>query len=56
MTLAAKPNLAGMSLAQLRDYFHSLGEKPFRAAQVLKWSNSQPDIQLDVWPKTWSDI
>lgn len=26
-----------MTLAQLRDFFSALGEKPFRAAQVLKW-------------------
>ena len=46
MTLAAKPNLAGMSLAQLRDYFHSLGEKPFRAAQVLKWIHQRGIIDI----------
>ena len=46
MTLAAKPNLAGMSLAQLRDYFHSLGEKPFRAAQVLKWIHQRGVIDI----------
>lgn len=33
----SSPNLAGMTLAQLRDFFSALGEKPFRAAQVLKW-------------------
>ena len=34
---ATKANLAGMSLAHLREFFATLGEKPFRAAQVLKW-------------------
>lgn len=32
-----RPNLMGMSQAQLKDFFSSIGEKRFRAAQVLKW-------------------
>ncbi|MGB5326260.1 MAG: 23S rRNA (adenine(2503)-C(2))-methyltransferase RlmN [Pseudomonadales bacterium] len=32
-----KTNLLGFSEARLREYFLSLGEKPFRARQVLKW-------------------
>ena len=35
--LPAKVNLAGMALAQLREFFVGIGEKPFRALQVLKW-------------------
>ena len=44
---AAKANLAGMSLARLREYFEARGEKPFRAAQVLKWIHQRgvTDIQ-----------
>lgn len=30
-------NLLGLSPQQLRDWFAELGEKPFRATQVLKW-------------------
>jgi 23S rRNA (adenine2503-C2)-methyltransferase len=33
----ARPNLLGMSQRQLEDFFVSIGEKRFRAAQVLKW-------------------
>ena len=33
----AKTNLLGMTQAQLADYFKSIGEKPFRATQVIKW-------------------
>ena len=33
----AKTNLLGMTQAQLCDYFKSIGEKPFRATQVMKW-------------------
>lgn len=32
-----KVNLMGMSAAKLKDWFISIGEKPFRATQVLKW-------------------
>lgn len=36
-TASARPNLLGMSQRQLEDFFASIGEKRFRAAQVLKW-------------------
>jgi 23S rRNA (adenine2503-C2)-methyltransferase len=34
---AEKTNLLGMSLPMLQAYFQAMGEKPFRAVQVLKW-------------------
>ncbi|MDP2380373.1 MAG: 23S rRNA (adenine(2503)-C(2))-methyltransferase RlmN, partial [Pseudohongiella sp.] len=34
---AEKTNLLGMSLPMLQAYFQSMGEKPFRAVQVMKW-------------------
>src|SRR5690606_5250702 len=34
---AARVNLLGMSQAQLEGFFLGIGEKRFRAAQVLKW-------------------
>lgn len=33
----SKTNLLGLTVAQLGDFFESLGERRFRAAQVLKW-------------------
>lgn len=33
----SKVNLLGMTQARLVDYFQSLGEKPFRAKQLMKW-------------------
>ncbi|HET8730724.1 MAG TPA: 23S rRNA (adenine(2503)-C(2))-methyltransferase RlmN [Moraxellaceae bacterium] len=33
----AKTNLLGMTRQQMEDYFVSLGEKKFRAQQVIKW-------------------
>jgi 23S rRNA (adenine2503-C2)-methyltransferase len=35
--LPARTNLLGMSLRQLEQYFLDIGEKKFRAQQVLKW-------------------
>lgn len=37
MTKTLKTNLLGMTPQQLGDYFSEIGEKPFRATQVLKW-------------------
>jgi len=37
MTDTSKTNLLGMTPAQLAGYFQDIGEKPFRATQVLKW-------------------
>ena len=33
----SKVNLLGMTQARLVDYVQSLGEKPFRAKQLMKW-------------------
>lgn len=41
------PNLAGLSLAKLRDLFADMGEKPFRATQVIKWIHQRGVIDLD---------
>ncbi len=32
-----KPNLLGMTLPELTEFFAGLGEKPFRARQVFRW-------------------
>ena len=37
MTEAPKTNLLGMTPVQLAEYFKKIGERPFRATQVLKW-------------------
>lgn len=36
-----KTNLLGMTQAQLAEYFKSIGEKPFRATQVIRWIYQQ---------------
>jgi 23S rRNA (adenine2503-C2)-methyltransferase len=37
MTPASKPNLLGFNRKAMEEFFVSLGEKPYRAQQVLKW-------------------
>lgn len=37
MTATTKINLLGLSRLQLEQFFGSLGEKPFRAGQLMKW-------------------
>ncbi|MEC7610173.1 MAG: 23S rRNA (adenine(2503)-C(2))-methyltransferase RlmN, partial [Pseudomonadota bacterium] len=34
---ASKVNLLGMTRAQLESFFIDIGEKKFRAQQVMKW-------------------
>lgn len=42
-----KINLLGLSLPKLEDYFVSIGEKKFRAAQVVKWIHQQGVTDFD---------
>ena len=43
---AAKVNLLGLSRQQLEDFFTDLGEKRFRAQQVMKWIHHQGVIDF----------
>jgi len=43
----SKTNLLGMTPVQLADYFKEIGEKPFRATQVLKWIHQQGAESFD---------
>ena len=38
---AGRANLLGMARPRLESYFESLGERPFRARQVLKWVHAR---------------
>lgn len=42
-----KTNLLGMNLAQLEAFFLGLGEKKFRAAQVMKWMHHRCAASFD---------
>ena len=48
MTANAQPNLAGMSLKKLEAFFATLGEKPFRARQLMQWIHQRGIIDIDV--------
>ena len=42
---ASKVNLLGMTRAQLESFFTEIGEKRFRAQQVMKWiHHHNPDL------------
>ncbi|MGH1485695.1 MAG: 23S rRNA (adenine(2503)-C(2))-methyltransferase RlmN [Cellvibrionaceae bacterium] len=43
-----KTNLLGLSPAKMADFFESIGEKPFRATQVLKWIHQNGVDDFDV--------
>src|SRR5690606_31002512 len=47
-----KINLMGLSLPQMQAFFVEIGEKPFRASQVLKWIHQRGVIDID----TMTDI
>jgi 23S rRNA (adenine2503-C2)-methyltransferase len=42
-----KVNLLGMSLPKMQAYFVSIGEKPFRAVQLMKWIHRRGVTDLD---------
>jgi len=47
METETRPNLIGLSRANLRTLFAELGEKPFRAEQILKWIHQRGVLELD---------
>lgn len=47
MTSAAAPNLLGMPRADLEAYFSSMGEKPFRARQLMRWLYRRSVLDLE---------
>ncbi len=48
--LAREPqtiNLLGLSLPKMQAFFHGLGEKPFRATQMMKWIHQRGVTDID---------
>lgn len=45
--ISEKTNLLGLSPVQMREYFESIGEKSFRATQLLKWIHQQGVSSFD---------
>lgn len=52
MTASDKPNLAGLDRDGLRALFAGMGEKPFRADQVMKWIHRRGALD----PRAMTDI
>ena len=50
---AEKVNLLGMPKAKLEAFFESLGEKRFRATQVLQWIHQRGADDFDQTPEDW---
>lgn len=46
-TALEKVNLLGLSPDKLKDFFASIGEKPFRAQQMLKWIHQMGESDFD---------
>ncbi len=42
-----KVNLLGLTLPQLEAFFESIGEKKFRAAQVIKWIHQHGVLEFE---------
>ncbi len=45
-TRAAKPNLLGLSPGKLAALFAGMGEKPFRARQILRWVHRRGELDF----------
>ncbi|MDA1371859.1 MAG: 23S rRNA (adenine(2503)-C(2))-methyltransferase RlmN [Proteobacteria bacterium] len=56
MTATNVPNLAGMSRENLRSLFAKLGEKPFRAEQVMKWIHQRGVLDFDTMTDISKDL
>lgn len=46
MTQAARPNLLGLSPARLSNLLEDMGEKPFRARQILRWVHQRGELDF----------
>ena len=42
-----KANLLGLSLSQLGDWVEAIGEKRFRATQIIKWIHQMGECRFD---------
>ena len=42
-----KPNLLDFNLPQLTDHFAAMGEKPFRAKQIMRWMHQMGEADFD---------
>ncbi len=47
MNIDSRPNLLGLNRDELAQLFDKLGEKPFRAQQIMKWIHQRGVLELD---------
>jgi 23S rRNA (adenine2503-C2)-methyltransferase len=55
-TVTSKTNLLGLDMKGMRAYFESIGEKPFRAQQVLKWIHQTGALDFQVMTNLPKDL
>ncbi len=56
MPTATKVNLLNYSQEALKDYFRTVGEKPFRATQVIKWLHQMGVTDVDQMSNLSKDL
>ena len=42
-----RPNLLGLSRDKMKALFSELGEKPFRAQQIMQWLHQRGELELN---------
>jgi len=42
-----RPNLLGLSRDKMKALFSELGEKPFRAQQIMQWIHQRGELELN---------
>ncbi|MBT8146966.1 MAG: 23S rRNA (adenine(2503)-C(2))-methyltransferase RlmN, partial [Gammaproteobacteria bacterium] len=47
MSESTKVNLVGLSLPKMQAFFLDLGEKPFRASQVMRWIHQRGVTEIE---------
>ena len=52
----AKTNLLGFSASKLGDFFEQIGEKRFRATQIIKWIHQMGEVDLDKMTNLSKDL
>ena len=51
-----KTNLLGFSASKLGDFFEEIGEKRFRATQIIKWIHQVGEVDLDQMTNLSKDL
>jgi len=49
-----KTNLLDFNLNQLTEHFAAMGEKPFRAKQIMRWMHQMGEADFDAMTDIWT--